>query len=458
MVKKVFPKNFLWGNSTSSMQTEGAVKEGGKGKSVYDTYRAKDGTSIWDTAIDEYHRYPEDLDLFANLGINCYRFQISWSRVNPLGDGDFNPEGIKFYSDLIDSLLARNIEPMICLYHFDMPLNLAQKYNGFSSRHVVDAFVRYGKKMIDIFGKRVKYWITFNEQNLYFMPGATKIAGKIKGEETIADLYIISHHLMLAHAQIANYLHKKTSAKIGGMLAYSEVYPASSMPKDILYARQIDEFLNKNLLDAFVLGHYSNEVVNFVQKNNIQTGVLPSDLAEISKMKSDFIAFSYYQSSTISSTLVPEKTAPNYYFKFGGKENPFLPVNEWGWSIDPDGFRDVLTKTYNQYHVPMFPIENGIGLRETYYGKEIQDDQRIEYHKEHLRALEKAINNDGVKVLGYLIWGLIDIPSSAGDMAKRYGMVYVNRTNTDLLDLKRIPKKSYWWFKKVISSNGASLN
>lgn len=161
--------------------------------------------------------------------------------------------------------------------------------------------------MIDIFGKKVKYWITFNEQNLYFMPGATKIAGKIKGKETMADLYIISHHLMLAHAQIANYLHEKTSAKIGGMLAYSEVYPASSMPKDILYARQIDEFLNKNLLDAFVLGHYSNEVVNFVQKNNIQTGVLPSDLAEISKMKSDFIAFSYYQSSTISSTLVPEK-------------------------------------------------------------------------------------------------------------------------------------------------------
>ncbi|MBA1392855.1 glycoside hydrolase family 1 protein, partial [Lactobacillus sp. XV13L] len=225
MAKEVLPKNFFWGNSTSSMQTEGAVHEGGKGPSVYDTYRSSDGSSIWDVAIDDYHRYPEDLDLLAQQGVNFYRFQISWSRVNPTGDGEFNPAGIKFYSDLIDELLKRNIEPMVCLYHFDMPLGLAQKYNGFISRHVVEAFVRYGKKMIDLFGDRVKYWITFNEQNLYFMPGAFKISGYLKGGETTGELYTISHHIMLAHAEVANYLHATTDCKIGGMLAYSEVYP-----------------------------------------------------------------------------------------------------------------------------------------------------------------------------------------------------------------------------------------
>ncbi|WEV36506.1 glycoside hydrolase family 1 protein [Lactobacillus sp. ESL0677] len=457
MAKQIMPQGFLWGNSTSSMQTEGGVNEGGKGASVYDTYRASDGSSTWDDAIDDYHRYQEDLDLLAEQGVNCYRFQISWSRVNPQGDGEFNPEGIEFYSNLIDNLLKRKIEPMICLYHFDMPLNLAQKYNGFMSRHVVDAFVRYGKKMIDLFGDRVKYWITFNEQNLYFMPGASKIAGCLKGKETTAELYTISHHIMLAHARITNYLHQATDCKIGGMLAYSEVYPVSSLPKDIQYARQIDEFMNKNLLDAFVYGRYSSEVINCVKLNHIKVDVLPEDLTEIGQMRSDYIAFSYYQSATISSTLVPENTLPNYYLQYGNKENPFLKVNEWGWSVDPRGFRDVLTKTYNQYHLPMFPIENGIGVREEYEGREIQDDYRIDYHRDHIKALKDAMAIDGVPVIGYLVWGLIDIPSSSGNMDKRYGMVYVNRTNHDLLDLKRVPKKSYWWFKKVILSNGNDL-
>lgn len=458
MTKQKLSKDFLWGNSTSSMQTEGAAHEGGKGPSVYDTYRNANGTSVWDEAIDEYHRYPEDLDLMAEQGVNCYRFQISWSRVNPSGDGDFNQEGIKFYSDLIDELLKRNIEPMICLYHFDMPLNLAVRYNGFISRHVTDAFVRYGRKMIDLFGDRVKYWITFNEQNLYFMPGAFKISGYLKGEKTLSELYTIGHHVMLAHARISNYLHKKTECKIGGMLAYSEVYPVSPLPKDIQCARQIDEFLNKNLLDAFVHGYYSNEVRSFVENNNLQVDVLAQDLEEIGHMTSDYIAFSYYQSLTISSTLVPDDTAPNYYLAYGGKENPFLKVNDWGWSVDPRGFRDILTKTYNQYHVPMFPIENGIGFKEEYHGKEIEDDGRIAYHRAHIKALKDAIFTDGVPVIGYLVWGLIDIPSSSGDMNKRYGMVYVNRTNGDLLDLRRVPKKSYWWFKKVIASNADDLD
>ncbi|MDV7694235.1 6-phospho-beta-glucosidase [Pediococcus parvulus] len=454
---KEMPKGFLWGNSVSSMQTEGGYNEGGKGKSVYDTFPATENSSDWKVAIDDYHNYPEDLDLMANQGMNCYRFQISWSRVNPDGDGEFNEEGIKFYDNLINELLARHIQPMICLYHFDMPLHLAEKYNGFLDRHVVDAFVTYGKKMVDCFGDRVKYWITFNEQNLYSTSETFRIAGYLKGERTDDELYQISHHVMLAHAGVANYLHKQTDNLIGGMLAYSEVYPASSLPKDVQYARQIDEFLNRNLLDVFVHGRYSNEVLTFVKNHGINMDFTDADQNVFNQLSSDFIAFSYYQSVTISSSVVPDNTLPNYYLDTGGKENPFLKVSEWGWSIDPLGFRDILTKTYNSYGVPMFPIENGIGVRETYDGHEIQDDYRINYHRAHIQAMKDAMFEDGVPVIGYLGWGLIDIPSSSGNMEKRYGMVYVNRGNHDLRDMKRIPKKSYGWFKKVIASNGNDL-
>lgn len=454
---KEMPKGFLWGNSVSSMQTEGGYNEGGKGKSVYDTFPATENSSDWKVAIDDYHNYPEDLDLMANQGMNCYRFQISWSRVNPDGDGEFNEEGIKFYDNLINELLARHIQPMICLYHFDMPLHLAEKYNGFLDRHVVDSFVNYGKKMVDCFGDRVKYWITFNEQNLYSTSETFRIAGYLKGERTDDELYQISHHVMLAHAGVANYLHKQTDNLIGGMLAYSEVYPASSLPKDVQYARQIDEFLNRNLLDVFVHGRYSNEVLTFVKNHGINMDFTDADQNVFNQLSSDFIAFSYYQSVTISSSVVPDNTLPNYYLDAGGKENPFLKVSEGGWSIDPLGFRDILTKTYNSYGVPMFPIENGIGVRETYDGHEIQDDYRINYHRAHIQAMKDAMFEDGVPVIGYLGWGLIDIPSSSGNMEKRYGMVYVNRGNHDLRDMKRIPKKSYGWFKKVIASNGNDL-
>ncbi|ANZ69176.1 glycoside hydrolase family 1 protein [Pediococcus claussenii] len=448
---KKMPKEFLWGNSVSSMQTEGGYNEGGKGKSVYDTYQATENSSDWKVGIDNYHHYQEDFDLMAEMGLNSYRFQISWSRVNPLGDGDFNEEGIAYYDQFINELLKRNIQPMICLYHFDMPLNLAQKYNGFLDRHVVDAFARYGREMVKRFGDRVKYWITFNEQNLYSTSEAFKIAGYLKGNKTDSELYQISHHVMLAHAQVTNYIHENTNCQIGGMLAYSEVYPVSPQPKDILYARQIDEFLNHNLLDVFVHGHYSNEVMTYVKNHNIDMDFQEQDKEVIGKVKSDFIAFSYYQSATISSAIVPENTLPNYYLEAGFKPNPFLKVSEWGWSIDPLGFRDVLTKVYDQYGVPMFPIENGIGVRETYNGTEIQDDYRIQYHQLHIQAMMDAMFEDGVSVIGYLGWGLIDIPSSSGNMEKRYGMVYVNRGNHDLRDMKRIPKKSYWWFKNYLN-------
>ncbi|MFC6464413.1 glycoside hydrolase family 1 protein [Marinilactibacillus sp. GCM10026970] len=457
-LSKKLPKDFLWGNSVSSMQTEGGWNEGGKGLSVYDIREATETLSDWKVANDNYHEYDTDLTMMKDIGMNCYRFQISWSRVNPNGDGAFNEEGIQYYSDFIDALIYKGVEPMICLYHFDMPLHLAKTYNGFLSKEVMKAFVDFGVEMVKRFGDRVKYWITFNEQNLFHVPEVFNISGYMKGEKTIEELYQISHNVMMGHVGVANYIHEQTDCLIGGMLAYSESYPATSKPEDILLARKWDEFINYHLLDAFVHGRYSKEVLTFLKNNDINMRATSEELSELGKLKSDFISFSYYASSTLNSNLVDSKTPINFAMQKGKQPNPHLKSTEWGWQIDPLGFRDIFNKLYQRYHIPVFPIENGIGVRENWDGvNPIQDDYRIDYHREHLQAMKDAMFEDGVEVIGYLGWGLIDILSSKGDMNKRYGLVYVNRDNHDLKDMKRVPKKSYNWFKKVIQSNGEEL-
>lgn len=457
-LSRKLPKNFLWGNSVSSMQTEGGWNEGGKGPSVYDIREATEMLSDWKVANDNYHEYNTDLTMMKEIGMNCYRFQISWSRVNPNGNGAFNEEGIQYYSDFIDALINKGIEPMICLYHFDMPLHLAEKYNGFLSKEVMKAFVDFGIEMVKRFGDRVKYWITFNEQNLFHVPEVFNISGYMKGEKTIGELYQISHNVMMGHVGVANYIHEQTDCLIGGMLAYSESYPATSKPEDILLARKWDEFINYNLLDAFVHGRYSKEVLTFLKNNGINMHATPEELNELSKLKSDFLSFSYYASSTLNSDLVDSKTPINFAMQKGKQPNPHLKSTEWGWQIDPLGFRDIFNKLYQRYQIPVFPIENGIGVKENWDGvNPIHDDYRINYHREHLQAMKDAMFEDGVEVIGYLGWGLIDILSSKGDMNKRYGLVYVNRDNHDLKDMKRVPKKSYDWFKKVIQSNGEEL-
>ncbi len=451
-------ENFFWGNSVSSMQTEGGWNEDGKSQSVYDIRPATNHVSDWHFANNNYHDFDQDLDLMQSLGMNMYRFSISWSRVIENGDGKINQKGIEFYDRLIDGCLKRGIQPMICLYHFDMPLHLAKKYNGFLSKETCEAFIRYGKILVDHFSNRVKYWITFNEQNLYFLPDAFRRAGVMKPDDSVGDLYQVAHNVMYCHASIANYIHENTDCKIGGMLAYAEVYPASPSPDDNLLVHRYEEFIDNNLLDVFAYGRYSTEVMHYIKSHHFQIEMLPHEMAELGKCRSDFLAFSYYQSRTLDATKIPVDAIPNDYMKYGDKANPYLRESEWHWSIDPQGLRDALNKIYLHYHIPVFPIENGIGLRETWDGQhEIQDDTRIRYMREHILATKAAIEEDGVNVLGYLGWGLIDILSSSGDMEKRYGVVYVNRTNHDLKDMKRIPKKSYYWLKKVIQSNGTDL-
>ncbi|EGT5682874.1 glycoside hydrolase family 1 protein [Cronobacter turicensis] len=453
------PDGFLWGNSVSSMQTEGAWNEDGKGPSVYDIREASEFASDWKVATDSYHRYEEDFDLMADLGMNCYRFQIAWSRVCPEGDGEFNPQGIAFYERFIDGLLARGIAPMICLYHFDMPLALAQKYNGFMDRRVMDAFVRYGQKMIDCFGGRVKYWLTFNEQNIYHMPEAFRVSGYLQGDKTLRELYQIQHHVMMAHCQLTHYLHQQfPGALMGGMLAHQLIYPATCKPRDIFCAQQYDEFLNQNLLRAFAGQGYSPSVMAVVAREGFDDIFRAGDLAQLAQMKNDFMAFSYYASKTLDSDAIPDDAPVNDWLRYGDKPNPWLKATEWNWQIDPLGFRTLITRYYNDWRLPVFPIENGIGVIEQWDGVHpIEDDYRIAYHRDHINAMKAAITEDGAQVMGYLGWGLIDILSSQGDMRKRYGVVYVNRENHDLKDLKRVPKKSYGWLKQAIASNGETL-
>jgi len=458
MTKKL-TEGFLWGNSVSSMQTEGAWNEGGKGKSVYDIREASEFASDWKVATDSYHRYREDFDHMQDLGMNCYRFQIAWSRVCPQGDGEFNEEGIAFYERFINDLLARNIEPMVCLYHFDMPLALAEKYNGFTDRRVMEAFIRYGREMIDRFGERVKYWLTFNEQNIFHMPEAFKVSGYMRGEQSLRDLYLIQHHTMMAHVHLTHYLHDtKPGQLMGGMLAHQLVYPATCKPRDIFCAQQYDEFLNQNLLRVYAGEGYSPEVLAVVQREGFGDIYRQDDLALLATVKNDFMAFSYYASKTLDSDAIPEHTPINNYMEYGDKPNPWLEATEWNWQIDPLGFRTIITRYYNDWRLPVFPIENGIGVIESWDGENmIEDDYRIDYHREHINAMKAAIFEDGAEVIGYLGWGLIDILSSKGDMRKRYGVVYVNRENHDLKDLKRVPKKSYAWLKQVIHSNGDNM-
>ncbi|MDO4595115.1 MAG: glycoside hydrolase family 1 protein [Tissierellia bacterium] len=443
---------FFWGNSTSSMQTEGAQESYGKGKSVYSTYKATENTSDWMVAIDEYHRYEEDFDLMKEMGVNCYRFQISWSRIFPKGYGEINEEGIEFYKNLIKALKIRNIEPMICLYHFDMPLYLAEKYDGFSSKFVKDKFVEFGRFLVDEFNEDVKYWMTFNEHNLYATDLAFKISGSSK-ENNLKNLYQIMHNTLVAHGEIAKYIHRNyEDLKIGGMLAYSSVYANSSNPKDILMAEKYDDFTNKLFLDVFNMKGYPRFFNQYLRNNGIDLEIDEDELDIINSIESDFLSFSYYQSTTIKNNGNIDNF--NIFNSEMIVDNKYLNRSSWNWEIDPIGLRIAMNRIYNYTKIPLFITENGIGLKEKLPENEfIEDDERIDYHREHIKNMIKAMEIDGVENIGYLAWGLIDILSSSGNMEKRYGAVYVNRGNHDLKDLRRIPKKSFKFFKKVFESN-----
>ena len=452
------PANFLWGNSVSSMQTEGAWNKGGKGMSVYDIREAGENISDWKVATDSYHRYREDFDLMQDLGMNCYRFQISWSRVCPQGDGDFNDEGIAFYDRFIDDLIARGIEPMVCLYHFDMPLALAQEYNGFNDRRVVEAFIRYGKKMIDCYGDRVKYWLTFNEINMIlhapFM-GAGLCFEEGENEEQVK--YQAAHHELVASAIATKLAHEiDPNNKVGCMLAAGPNYPHTCAPRDV-WAGLEEDRKNYFFIDVQARGEYPNYAKKEWERQGITVEMIEQDLQLLKDYTVDFISFSYYASRVASGNPAEkEKTAGNI---FASLKNPYLESSEWGWQIAPLVLRITLNTIWDRYQKPMFIVENGLGAVDTPdENGYVADDYRIDYLGAHVKAMRDAINEDGVVLWGYTTWGCIDLVSAGtGEMKKRYGFIYVDRDNEGKGTLARSRKKSFYWYKEVIATNGASV-
>ncbi|WP_322552636.1 glycoside hydrolase family 1 protein (plasmid) [Priestia megaterium] len=450
---KIVPENFLWGGAVTSFQTEGAWNKGGKGPSIVDARRVKEGFSDWKTAIDFYHRYKEDIALFKELGFNAYRTSISWSRIFPNGEGEPNEEGLQFYDSVFDELLANGIQPVITLYHFDLPLHLSHKYNGFASRKVVDLFEKYARTVFKRYGQKVKYWLTFNEQNLVLTRPEYWGVTLLNDQSQEKVRYQVCHNVFVAHAKAVNALHELVpGGKMAGMVTYLTTYPATSRPQDTIANIKAKELLVDFYLDVFAHGTYPTYVTSQLDKKDIMPIFEEGDEGILKENTVDYLSISYYQSQTVKESPRKQEELIS-----GITPNPYLKTNEWGWTIDPIGLRVALKDMYARYRLPIFITENGIGVREELNEKEtVEDDYRISYLKNHIEQMKLAIE-EGVDIFGYLTWGATDILSSQGEMKKRYGFIFVNRDERDLRDLKRYKKKSFDWFQKVIQSNGEDL-
>lgn len=495
-----FPKDFLWGGSTAANQIEGAWNEGGRGpatsdfarlitKQIRDTEGAYDGhvphnaasaemvedmlqhPDNWELpkrrGIDFYHTYKEDIKLFAEMGFKVFRMSISWSRIYPNGDDKQpNEEGLKFYDAVFDELHKYNIEPLVTLSHFDTPLHLAQEYNGFASRHTIDAFAKYAETVMRRYKGKVKYWLTFNEINNVLsnpftssgviMPGAQKPEDGNPYLENWQLKFQAVHNQFVASALAVKKLHEiDPDAKMGNMLCRLENYAESSKPEDQLQVLFEDHF-NWFFTDVQATGKYPYYMERFFKENNIHIEMGKDDLKILEEGPVDFMTISYYM--TYIMRYKGQPVAKPTGRLVSDIKNPYLPKTEWGWTIDPIGFRITLNRIYDRYHKPIFISENGLGAVDHFNEKgQIEDDYRIDYMHKHVEQMREAIA-DGVDVFGYAWWGPIDLVSSGtSEMTKRYGMIYVDQDDYGNGTGKRAKKKSFYYYKKLIASNGENL-
>lgn len=460
---KGFPEGFLWGSATSAYQVEGAWNEDGKGPSVQDVKQIPEGTSDFTVAADHYHHMKEDIALLAEMGFKTYRFSIAWTRIIPDGDGEVNELGIQFYSDLIDECKKHNIEPLITVYHFDLPQALAEK-GGWENRSTVDAFVRYCEVLFDRFGDRVNLWLTINEQNMMILHGAAVGTGVA----SVKSLYQQNHHMLLAQARVMNLFHEKVpTGKIGPAPNISAVYPKTNQPADVLAAEFFSAVRNWLYLDMAVYGKYNHMVWSWLEDQDALPEMEPGDLEELASAECDFIAFNYYNTATVQAypegADKPEfegdqQRADAIPGMFAASENEHLPFTEFGWQVDPIGFRTTINQIYSRYRKPLIVTENGLGGKDVLEEDgSIHDNYRIEYLRNHIEQMQLAIS-DGADVFGYCTWSAIDVISTHQGFRKRYGFLYVNRDEFELKDLKRYKKDSFYWYKQVIESNGQNLS
>ncbi|MGH2276606.1 6-phospho-beta-glucosidase [Streptococcus uberis] len=476
-----FPKNFLWGGALAAHQFEGGVLETSKGLSVADVMTAgahgvprviTDGVLEGNyypnhVGIDFYHRYKEDIAMFADLGFKCFRTSIAWSRIFPNGDEtEPNEEGLQFYDDVFDELLKYGIEPVIALSHFEMPYHIAKEYGGFMNRQTVDFFVKFAEVVFRRYKDKVKYWMTFNEINNQMnyhndIFGWTNSGAHFGDYENPEEaMYICGHHTLLASA-LAVKVGKEINPDflIGNMIAMVPIYPFSCRPEDVLLASQAmhDRWF---FCDVQVRGHYPAYALKMFERKGFNVQITEEDKAILANGKVDYIGFSYYMTNVVDSQkemadLSKTIEASNPY----NVKNPFIKESDWGWAIDPIGLRYALNQFYERYELPLFIVENGFGAIDV---KEedgsVHDQYRIDYLKSHIQEMEKAINEDGVELMGYTPWGCIDCVSfTTGEMKKRYGFIYVDRNNDGSGTLERSKKDSYDWYKQVTASNGEIL-
>ncbi|MCM3575579.1 6-phospho-beta-glucosidase [Mesobacillus subterraneus] len=472
-----FPKDFLWGGALAANQVEGGYLEGGKGLTTVDLMPAGEERQAISKgyissftprddlfypsheAIDFYHRFKEDIALFAEMGFKALRVSIAWSRIFPTGEEEQpNEEGLKFYDELFDELLKYNIEPVVTLCHFDVPVALVEKYGSWKSREMVYLFEKYAITVFDRYKNKVKYWMTFNEINMLLHRPYLGAGITLNDEENKNQvLYQAAHHQLLASALAVKAGHEINSDfQIGCMLAAGMTYPYTPNPDDIWKAMDKDRE-SFFFIDVQSRGEYPGYAKRFFRDNNLDIVIENGDLEILKEGTVDYIGFSYYSSRCTSTDPEVLKTAISGNI-FGSIKNPYTKASEWGWTIDPKGLRITANQLWDRYQKPLFIVENGLGAVDTpEEDGSINDDYRIDYLRAHYKEMKEALE-DGVEILGYTSWGPIDIVSaSTGEMKKRYGYIYVDRDNEGNGTMERSRKKSFYWYKDVISTNGENL-
>jgi 6-phospho-beta-glucosidase len=469
-----FPDNFLWGGAIAANQAEGGWNEGGKGLSIMDfkkpgrVDKEREATDVIEdgvyypnhTAINFYHRYKEDIKLFAEMGFKVFRLSIAWSRIFPNGDEqEPNMEGLQFYDNVFDECKKYGIEPLVTISHFEMPYHLAKQYNGFASRQTIDFYVRFATTIFNRYKEKVKYWLTFNEINFGTLPmGNRNLLGILDKEDNEQKRYQALHHMFIASAKAVLIGHQvNPEFKIGCMLAYLTMYPYTCKPEDVLSCREFTQKTNWFCGDVQVKGYYPYYIKQYFKDRNINIHFEEGDEIILKDGTVDFYTFSYYMTSCIANDVGKEKRAGGNLF--GGVKNPHLETSDWGWQIDPVGLRYTLNEVFDRYQIPVMIVENGLGAHDTVEKDgSIHDTYRIEYLRKHILEIEKAIQ-DGVDVIGYTPWGCIDLVSAGtGEMSKRYGFIYVDKDDEGNGTLDRSKKDSYYWYKKVIATNGKDLD
>jgi len=475
-----FKKDFFWGGAVAAHQIEGAWDEDGKGVSIADVMTAGSNDKAREItdgvlpdknypnheAIDFYHRYEEDIALFAEMGFKSFRTSIAWSRIFPKGDeAEPNEAGLQFYDDLFDELLKHDIEPVITLSHFEIPYHLHEEYGGFRNRKLIDFFVKYAKVVMERYQDKVKYWMTFNEINNQAdgyseLHAFTNSAVLFKEDDNKAEvIYQASLNELIASAKVVSLGHEiNPDFEIGCMMAYVPVYPFSSNPEDQMASLKA---MNRRFFynDVHAKGEIPSYTLKEWEREGFDIEYTDDDLQALREGTVDYIGLSYYMSNTVTDLDDVTGKTDGAVDEVKFTLNPYTNLSDWGWPIDPVGLRYILNVLDQRYDLPLFIVENGFGAYDSVEDDgTIQDDYRIDYLREHIKEMKKAVELDGVDLMGYTPWGCIDIVSfGTGEMEKRYGFIHVDKDNNGEGTLKRTKKASFDWYKKVIATNGEEL-